>query len=190
MSSLRYFFIVALTGILIFLLNSGTSKYFSKPELPRYSKVAEFMLTDQNRNNFGTDLMLGNTVILQVFFASCPHICPMVTKKVANLKANLSAVEDLMFVSITIDPENDNPAVLKNYAAKFNADSEDWKFLTGDKSVIEKLLKESLYLDAGPDKNMHSTRLVLIDKDLVIRGYYSSNDEESLKRLLVDAKSL
>lgn len=73
----------------------------------------------------------GRPVMLQFVFVTCPTICPLLTAIMAQVREDLGKDrEKIRAISITIDPENDTPAVLREYAANFDADPE-WQFLTG-----------------------------------------------------------
>jgi len=70
-------------------------------------------------------------VMLQFIFTTCPTICPLLTGTAARVREDLGKDRGkIRAVSITIDPEHDTPAVLRDYAADFDADP-DWLFLTG-----------------------------------------------------------
>jgi len=73
----------------------------------------------------------GRPVTLQFVFSTCPTICPLLTGITARVREDLGKErEKLRAISISIDPEHDTPAVLREYAANFDADP-DWLFLTG-----------------------------------------------------------
>jgi len=73
----------------------------------------------------------GRPVTLQFVFTTCPTICPLLTGITARVREDLGKDrEKIRAVSISIDPEHDTPAVLREYAANFDADP-DWHFLTG-----------------------------------------------------------
>src|SRR5262245_7549105 len=86
-------------------------------------------------------------------------------------------------VSITVDPDNDSPEVLAEYAKSFRARDDRWMFLTGDKQAIIHLARDGFKLPATEDPNVHSLRLVLVDRGGRIRGYFDSTDDESLASL-------
>ena len=70
-------------------------------------------------------------VMLQFIFTTCPTICPLLTGVAARVREDLGKDrEKIRAVSITIDPEPDTPAVLREDAANFETDP-DWMFLTG-----------------------------------------------------------
>jgi protein SCO1/2 len=93
-------------------------------------------------------------------------------------------------VSFSVDPEFDTPAVLSEYAGRFHANTKQWVFLTGDKKRIHALAQSGFLVGGVEDVTLHTTRFVLVDRQARVRGYYDSTDEESLRRLLKDARSL
>lgn len=112
---------------------SIAEKYFSN--LP---------LTDQNGNRVALgDLMKGRTVVVYSFFAQCPSSCPMMAKSLTELQSRFAdrLGQDLWFISITVDPENDTPARLKAYAAR-NVARKGWSFLTGSREEVDAALKK------------------------------------------------
>src|SRR4030095_9527414 len=86
----------------------------------------------------------------------------------------------IQFVTISVDPDRDTPAVLKEYAKQFQADETRWRFLTGSKDASFGTAR-AMMLSAAPanDKGqiLHSTRFVLVDADGKIRNTYESDDE-------------
>jgi protein SCO1/2 len=100
---------------------------------------------------------------------------------------------NLRFISFSVDPERDTPAVLKEYAAKFQADESRWRFITGPSDAMFAAAKGML-LTAIPANEanpiIHSTKFVLVDGEARIRQYYDYNDAEQMKALVKDAADL
>lgn len=95
--------------------------------------VPDVTLTGTDGRPVPLRAMLGDDrpVMLQFIFTTCPTICPLLTAIMAQVREDLGKDrEKVRAISITIDPENDTPAVLREYAANFDADPE-WRFLTG-----------------------------------------------------------
>ena len=100
--------------------------------------------------------------------------------------------------SFSVDPENDTPPVLLAYAKRFDADLRTWSFLTGDTETMKRTVVDGfkLALDGKPDPTaenggiIHGSHLALVDRELVIRGYYRTDDDEELSRLAEDAARL
>jgi protein SCO1/2 len=142
--------------------------------------------------------MPGKVWVADFFFASCPGVCLELSKRMSFLHHETRDLPDVRFLSISTD-EKDTPEVLRAYAERQQA-SDRWAFVTGPKTEIFKLsvdgFKLALADAAGVDiaeKFIHSTKLVLIDKQGWIRGYYDGigeNQAEEAKRLLADIKRL
>ena len=78
-------------------------------------------------------------VALNFIFATCTTICPVMTSTFAQVRRELGAAGDQVhFVSVTIDPEYDTPAVLARFAEKFGATA-GWDFLTGSAQDVNRV---------------------------------------------------
>ena len=104
---------------------------------------------------FYDDLIKGKIVALDLIYTTCQYACPLETARLAQVQKLIGdrMGKDVFFYSISIDPENDTPEVLKAYAEKFHT-GPGWLFLTGKKSEIDEISKKlGLYSDpaAGPD---------------------------------------
>src|SRR3954447_5853833 len=84
--------------------------------------------------HFYDDLIKGKIVAINLIYTTCKYACPLETARLAQVQSVLGdrMGRDVFFYSITIDPEHDTPAVLKAYAAKYQA-GPGWTFLTGKK---------------------------------------------------------
>ncbi len=103
--------------------------------------------------------------------------------RISQLVKKYESSSDVRFVSLSIDPDNDTPAALDEYAKRFNADSNRWAFLTGDIKDIKHLMQDVFNIGFFEDVNLHSTRLILIDRSMNIRGFYQGNDSEAIAEL-------
>lgn len=163
--------------------------------LPRIASVPAFQMRDQDGQPFTERDMRGKVAIVSFMFTSCPDVCPILTNKLAGLRTELLPQRpDVRFVSISVDPEKDQPAVLKDFAQQHGADYPDWRFLTGSiaalRDVVVQGFKQSLDRgDGSPHGIMHGTHVVLVDKAGAIRGFYRS-DQEGLLLIARDARRL
>jgi cytochrome oxidase Cu insertion factor (SCO1/SenC/PrrC family) len=114
----------------------------SSARLPIYASVPDFALTDQSGRPVRRADLEGKVWIASFIFTNCRDECPLMTAEMAQLQAGFADVSDFRLVSISVDPERDRPAVLSQYADRFNADPERWLFLTGDKQAIYRLVRE------------------------------------------------
>lgn len=154
-----------------------------------YHQVLPFNLTDENGNAFSDRNVAGKIYIANFFFSRCPDVCKKVHVSMDSLLRVFKIHPDIKFISFTVDPSFDTPEVLKAYAAKRNADTTRWFFLTGDKSQIYNLARKSYLLDATSNQldssdYIHSQLLVLIDSNHHIRGYYDGTQHAEWKRLI------
>jgi protein SCO1/2 len=122
----------------------------------RYLPNVELQTQDGKTVRFYDDLMKDKVVTINFFYAKCEGICPTVTANLAKVQRILgeSVGRDIFMYSISLKPETDTPAVLKEYAAMFKA-KPGWTFLTGKLDDIE-LLRRSLgftNLDPALDKD-------------------------------------
>ena len=118
----------------------------SPARLPVYGSVPDFALIDQRGRPVRRADLDGKVWIANFIFTNCPDECPLMTSEMAQLQSDLAHSVDLRFVSISVDPERDTPAVLSQYAERFNADPDRWFFLTGDKRAIYRLAREGFRL--------------------------------------------
>lgn len=170
----------------------------SREPLPVLGAVGDFALIDENGANVSASSLRGRVWVADFFFTRCPTICPRITRRMRSLQVAAAGQVDITLVSFTVDPENDTPPALLAYAHKYEADLRSWKFLTGDLAVVQKTIVEGfkLALDGKPDPGaenggiIHGSHLVLVDKTLAIRGYYRSDDDDEMKHLIEDARSL
>lgn len=146
-------------------------------------RVADFSLTDCSGRIITRDDLRGNVWIASFIFTRCGGPCPRVTAQMARLQDDLGRPRGLRLVTFSVDPEYDTPAVLRDYAHAFGADPDRWLFLSGPRDEIYDLIYHSFQL--GVQKNpepghppteevIHSTKLVLVDEEGRIRGYFDS----------------
>ena len=155
--------------------------------LPVYGQMPSFQLTRENGEAFNAERMKGAIWVANFIFTRCPNQCPMMSAKFGTLQNNLP--EDTRLASFSVDPEYDTPRVLSSYAQDYHADTRRWFFLTGDHPTILRIM-DAVHLGTESDPGMHSLRFVLLDKQLRVRGYYDSQDNQSLARLRPDIEQL
>ena len=91
---------------------------------------------DGKRVAFRRELDDGRPVVLAFIFTSCTAICPAISQTLARFQSlSDGAGQHAHIMSVTIDPEQDTPAELRNYAAHFHA-GPSWQHYTGDSDDI------------------------------------------------------
>lgn len=172
-------------------------KEVNAPGDTTYFTVPPFAFTDQFGRPFSDRDVEGRILVVDFFFTRCTTICPRMTRQMQQLQLKLDdeAFRDVVFLSHTVDPENDTAEVLNAYARRHQADTARWKFLTGRKEDLYLLGSEGYFLAAredvmAPDGFLHSEMFVLVDKDRHIRGYYDGTRFAEVDRLAGDIKML
>ena len=142
----------------------------------------------------------GKIIILDLFFTSCGSICPKLTNNMSKLQQSFSRGGDVRkkldtsivhFMSITVDPIRDSAPVLLDYANKMGVISDNWWLLTGNRDSIYKFAFEELRIDKFSNEPItpdfvHTSRFILIDKKMQIRGYYYGLDSTSILKMAKD----
>lgn len=114
----------------------------SASEAPaNYFTNLELVTQDNQPVRFYNDLLKDKIVLINFMFATCTSVCPPMTANLAKVQRFLGdrVGKDVVMISITVDPENDTPAVLKKYAGQFKA-GPGWYFLTGKKENVDWVL--------------------------------------------------
>jgi protein SCO1/2 len=111
--------------------------------LPIVGTAPAFALTDQFGNRITLADLRGNVLAVTFIYAACTDSCPLVTAKMVVIQRKLGAEfgQRIRFISITVDPEYDTPAVLRDYAAAHGADVAGWSFLTGSVPEIQEVVE-------------------------------------------------
>lgn len=135
--------------------------------------LADAKLIDTQIQPFDLDSLKGKVWLASFFFSSCPGPCAQMNRAIAALQNEIKD-GDLKFVSITVDPANDTPEHLAEYARAFKADPARWIFLTGPFADVQHLGAEIFQVPVGP--KMHTERVMLVDRSSKLRGLYLTSD--------------
>jgi len=138
------------------------------PSVRRRNRFLNVALTthEGRKVRFYDDLLKGKTVLLNFLYTICTAeaICPLGTANLVAFQEILGprVGRDVFMYSITLDPVNDTPQVLKSYAGAFGV-KPGWEFLTGEKEEIERLRRNLGYVNLDPvkdkDPSQHSGML-------------------------------
>jgi protein SCO1/2 len=138
-------------------------------------KAPDFLLTNQDSILISNDDMIGKVYVLEFFFTRCPDICIEMNQNMKLLDEEFGNSNDFGIISITIDPNNDTPSILKKYSEALDVKSQNWHFLTGEKDYIYDLANIGFNIFANQNSNFiggfeHQGYFALIDKDGYIRS--------------------
>ena len=157
-----------------------------------WHKVRPFKLKNQFGKEVGLEDWGGKIIIADFFFTSCPSICPKLTRNMKKLQTAFKKTDSLVrFVSFTVDPVRDTVQALKAYGDKFGIDHDTWFMLTGDRNELYDIalneFKASIASNGNIDTGfIHTDRFFLLDKERVVRGWYSGLDSVNLDKLIKD----
>lgn len=145
--------------------------------------VPDFTFTSQAEKPFGKADLLGKVWVVDVFFTTCAGPCPVMSRAMSDLAKQYDPATGPRFVSITVDPTYDTPAVLTAYAQRYEADLSEWTFLTGDNAKLQEFGAVGLKLGSVDSPLMHSEKFVLADQQGMICGYFTGTDQADVARL-------
>ena len=158
--------------------------------LPVLGQIPQFELTAQTGRPFDSHSLDGHIWVVNFIYTTCPGPCPMMSHQMHGIQSSTAATPEVKLVSFTVDPANDTPGALAEYAKHFAADPARWTFLTGDIARLNDLGLNAFKLNPVDGNLDHSTRFVLVDEQRRVRGYYLSSDDEFPKQLLKDIRTL
>ncbi len=172
---------------LAWLLSLAENQRLSHRPLPVLGQISDFTLTNQNGQATTLAHLTNYVWVADIIFTRCAGPCPRMTKQMASLQTALPPASQAKLVTLTTDPGNDTPPVMKKYGDRFNADSNRWAFLTGTKKEIAALASDSLKLSALPvkvedqkdsaDLFIHSTIFVVVDKHSQLRAAFETGGD-------------
>jgi protein SCO1 len=154
------------------------------------SRLQPFQLITQTGQPFDSKTLEGHVWVADFFFTTCPGPCPLMSKKLGEIQRQTADLPGVKIVSFTVDPANDTPPVLTEYSKHFKADPARWFFLTGDQANLNDIGRNGFKLNPVDGSDIHSTRFVLVDQHMQIRGYYSSDEDGFMPKLIRDIRSL
>jgi protein SCO1 len=161
----------------------------SKPApLPVLGQVPGFTLTSDSGQPFDRKSLDGKVWVADFIYTTCPGPCPRMSSLMSQVQKASLMIPGVQLVSFTVDPEHDTPAILAQYAARYKADPTLWHFLTGSREALDHLARDAFKLSNVDGSLNHSTRLVLLDRQSRIRGYYGTTDDDPVVALVRDMK--
>jgi protein SCO1 len=159
--------------------------------------IEDFSYTDQNGKPFGLKDLEGKVWIANFIFTNCDDVCLPMTSNMKKLQdlTKEEGIENIQFVSFSVDPSVDSPDVLQEFGSNFNADFTNWHFLTGyEQQEIEDLAEQSFKLivrkPKSGDQVIHGTDFFLVDGEGMIKQYYDGLADIPLDQMVKDIKSL
>jgi protein SCO1/2 len=176
---------LAIAGLLAFAGCAGKRQL-----LPVYGQIPAFELTAETGQPFSSKSLDGRVWVADLIYTTCPGPCPRMSSLMRQVQQASISMPDVQLVSFTVDPEHDTPAVLAQYAVRYQAQPTRWHFLTGPRVALDHLARDSFKLSNVDGSLNHSTRFVLLDRQSRIRGYYGTSDDNPVIQLVYDIKRI
>jgi len=157
--------------------------------------IPTFEYTNQDNEDFGSSDLEGKWWVADFIFTNCTSVCLPMTSNMAVLQEKLKEEDiDVELVSFSVDPDYDTPEVLKDYSEQYDADLENWSFLTGyDFQTIKELSIKSFRSlvqepEKGDDQVTHGTSFFLVNPEGELIKNYSGLDVEVMDEIVADLK--
>ena len=204
--------ILLLPSILYLLLTTGTHNFAHLPVLTypdvqgrvQARRAPRFSFIGKDGAVVDNSTVKDKVYVVDFFFTRCPSICPIMTENMRKVYDRFKVYDDFAVISHTVDPTNDTPEVLAEYASKRRVDGERWYFVTGEKdslySAAFQYLSSAMEDSLAPGGFLHTEYFVLVDKDGCLRsrvddqgnmiGVYDGTDMQQVNNLIDDIKVL
>ena len=156
--------------------------------LPVYGSIPAFELVSETGQPFDSRSLAGRIWVADFIYTTCTGPCPRMSALMQRVQGQTSA--EVSLVSFTVDPARDTPEALAAYARRYAAQPGRWRFLTGKAETLHDLSRNAFKLSNVDGTLDHSTRLVLVDGNGNVRGYYSTQEDSPVARLVADIQRL
>ena len=185
------------------MMRKNPNPKWNQPKMDTvFHTIPAWKLTDENGKEFLGESLKGKIYVADFFFTRCGSICPKMSTELTRLQDTFSGEEEVQIASFSVDPVHDTPEILKEYAKKYDAKAGKWHFLTGTKTQIYPLAVKGYFIpvaDASeydkavksPDETfIHSEKLILVDKEGHIRGFYDGTNKKDVDKLVLEIRVL
>ena len=158
-----------------------------------YHTLPDFKLIDQNGRTVSLKTFDNKIFVVNFFYTGCPTVCGLMNRNMNVIDSFYTKNKKVYFVSITVNPKKDDVTALKKYADGFKGLSPKRIFLTGDTATIYNLARNGFLVNAvqtSASDFVYSDKLILIDGEKRIRGYYTGAQTTEVDRLNDEIKVL
>lgn len=158
--------------------------------------IQDFSFLNEDSLWIDQERIKGRIHVANFIFTTCGSICPTMTKNMKIVSDSLSTSKNIVFLSYSITPWIDKPAILHRYKMENHIQNPNWHFLTGNKSAIYNLARQSYFAEEAIGFNkdssqfLHTEHCILVDKSKRIRGIYNGTLTLEMKQLIEDIKTL
>ena len=197
---LSFFILLGIAFLAYYYKTSHEQKTTSLPIIgnDQNHHVSPFSFVNQDGKTITNEDVKGKICVVEYFFATCKGMCPKLNENLEKVYKAFQGNKNVLILSHTVDPIKDTVQALKAYSLRFDADPNQWMFLTGDKQQLYNMARYSYLISAEDD-----TAGVSIDKDFIhdkhyslvdgygrVRGFYDGLDQNDINRLITDINTL
>lgn len=194
-------FFIILSAVFIIITREDVKKPERLPVIGANNghHIQPFSFVNQEGDTITEEDVKGKIFVVEYFFTTCKGICPKMNENMSKVYQAFRGNEDVLILSHSVDPLKDTVGAMKAYSLRFDADPDQWMFLTGDKKELYDIARYSYLISASDDTAtvdiqsdfIHTDRFVLVDKDGYIRGkFYKGTDIGEVNQLIGDIKKL
>jgi protein SCO1/2 len=159
----------------------GKSNTTAFDKLPELRTAPILNGTNYDGSSFTSASLAGKIWIADFIFTTCAEICPKMNGNTAQLVRETQG--KIPIVSTTVDPEYDSLSVLREYAGKYAGSDSTWRFITMPLDSVREVTVKGFGVGNYENPLEHSTRLILIDGNGKVRGYFDGTDSAEVKKL-------
>lgn len=161
--------------------------------LPVMGAATDFRLTTQDGTLLSLGDLRGKVVAISFIYTRCADTCPLLTTKLVMIQKALGMAfgKEVFFLSVTVDPRHDQPAVLRRYAVALGCDLTGWAFLTGTPEQVREVAHGyGVFHEKQPRGDVdHNLLTSLVDRNGALRVQYMG-DRFDATEFLHDLKLL
>jgi protein SCO1/2 len=163
----------------------------SRSKIPVWGQLPQFTFTEAHTGQpFGLDDMKGSLHVVDFIFTRCRSACPIMAGNFSELYKLYEGSDKVRFVSISVDPEHDSLAVLRDYARQQGVTDDRWVFLRAPIEQVRQLCEGSFMLAADDLPGGHTTKFTLVDHLGRIRSYHEGLDSTGMRILKENIRQL
>ena len=167
-------------------------------ENDRNHHVGAFSFINQDGKTITEKDVKGKIYVAEYFFATCKGICPRMNENMEKVYKAFRGNPNVLLLSHTVDPLKDTVQALKAYSLRFDADPNQWMFLTGSKQDLYNMARYGYLISAEDDTAgvsidkdfIHDKHVSLVDGQGRVRGFYDGLDQGDLGKLIGDINIL
>jgi protein SCO1 len=188
---------VGMVGLLVLWRPSKNITTPRAPDQPR--RLEAFRLTDQAGRTFTQAEVAGKYAVVNFIHTSCSISCLEVNRQMAEVQRLTAGQDDVLLLSLTVDPRTDTPPVLAEFGEKFGADSNRWHLLTGEKAALYQLIETSFLkrepfarTSPMPGGFLDVDHIAVVDRAGNVRRYFEgmrTTTPAAIVKLLVELKA-